>query len=188
MPPAGGRVVHQASGLGFPERLPGVELESTHLFDASGTNGSAAYRGTGFRMAITVFVYPRAVVPDRTVEGHFQAALGDIHHVHPTARLESAGPTRVMLAGEPVQGLSAFLALVNQGDQLGSWLLVVADGDYIVKVRATYARAADGAADEARLAASWETVGAILAAVARQPPAASSPALQGAAAEEPARR
>jgi hypothetical protein len=166
-----GRAVHEASGLSFPEHLPDLERGGTRAFDESGSNSSIAYSGSTFPLEITVFVYPRAVVPGASREDHFRSALSDVYRYHPRARLEVSGPTQVPLSTEKVEALSAFLTFVDQGKDLGSWLIVLPAGDYIVKVRATYERPEEEATAGLRLRRSFGAIESILQSIQRESPA-----------------
>jgi hypothetical protein len=164
------RVVHRASGLSFPAHLPGLDRGGTRVFDESGTNASVAYGGSDFLLEITVFVYPRSLVPGGTPESHFGAALSDIRHHHPAARLERSGPMQLPLSAEKVDGMIAFLTFVDQGKDLGSWLIVLPDGEYMVKVRATYERSDDEATAGRRVRQSFGAVQSVLQSIERRPP------------------
>jgi hypothetical protein len=150
-------------------------------FDQSGANSSVAYSGTVFPLEITVFVYPRTVVPGGSIEDHFRAALADIFHFHPRARLESSGSIEVPFSSERTNGLSAFLTFIHQGRDLESWLLVVAEVDNIVKVRATYERPEDGPTAGSRMRESLAAVQYILQAIHRETPGVPNNTVQATA-------
>lgn len=100
-----GRAVHRASGLSFLMDLPDLKRGGTRAFDQSGSNSSIAYSGSTFPLEITVFVYPRTVVPGGSPEDHLRAALSGVYHYHPRARLEISGPMQLLLSTEQVEAV-----------------------------------------------------------------------------------
>lgn len=66
--------------------------------------------------------------------------------------------------------MSGFLTFLDQGEDLGSWLIVLAAGSYIVKVRATYERPEEEATASLRLRRSFDAIESILQSIQREAP------------------
>jgi hypothetical protein len=170
-----GKLIHRPSGFTFPEELPGLKRSALHAFDESGSNASIGYSGTDFPLEITVFVYPAGLLPSGSPEDHLRAAVQDVFHFHPQARLERSGAMRLPLGATDVDGLSAFLTFVDQGRDCGSWVLIVPAGANIVKVRATYERGETGPEAGKRIRTSFNQVSAVLRAMKQEGSEAHGP-------------
>jgi len=140
----------------------------THNFDPTGSNVSIAYSGTSFPLEITVFAYPRLLIPSGELEDHFRAALADVGQFHPSAHIQMADRMRLPLAADDVEGFTAFVTFVDRGVQLGSWVVVLPASESVVKVRAKYDRGDDSEQSGVRLRQSFEAVEMVLRAMKKE--------------------
>jgi hypothetical protein len=143
--PAGWRIdastrelVHVGSLYHFAATHRGCTRVDPHAYDASGANVSVGYQCTDRVLWLTFYVYPNSFggAPDPTE--HFRMVVSEVLVSHDGAELERAVQMNLPLGSRIMTGYNAFLHWYQRDDEIGSFVVLIPDGDRFVKVRTSF--------------------------------------------------
>lgn len=162
---ATGDFVHERTGYRFAPARGECRRGMPHDFDAEGDNTSVPYTCPSSGVWLTFYLYPASYggVPDPPT--HFRGVVGDALAAHDGAKVERAAQGPFLLGARQVEGFVAFLRWFEPDHEVGSFVVLVPDGDRFVKVRTSVGL---GVADEG-IDAAWELTNQVLRGVAKDP-------------------
>lgn len=143
-----GVLVHVPTGIRLPSEFGGLMRHTTQAYDEAGENVGVGY-GAGDRIRITLYVYPRSFGGVPEPFDHFRMVVGDVIATYPGVKVESAGELDLPLGSDVTRGYSAFVRLYEDDRELGSFVVLLAEGQRFVKVRTTFAGFEDKSARDA---------------------------------------
>jgi hypothetical protein len=114
---------------------------------------------------LNFYVYPASYggVPDPPT--HFRGVVGDVLSTHPGAKVERAVQGAFPLGPRQVEGFVAYVRWFEPENEVGSFVVLLPDGDRFVKVRTSVRL---GVADEG-IDAAWTLTNDVLRGVATAP-------------------
>jgi hypothetical protein len=167
---ATGDFVHERTGYRFAAMRGACRRDWPHNYDADGDNTSVPYLCPESGVWLTLYLYPASYggVPDPPT--HFRGVVGDALSAHAGAKVERAVQGTFPLGPRDVEGFAAFLRWFEPEHEVGSFVVLVPDGDRFVKVRTSVGL---GVADEG-IDAAWQLTNEVLRGVAKDPGSGSA--------------
>ena len=131
-------LVHVGSLFHFAAIHRGCARVDPHAYDASGANVSVGYNCADRVLWLTFYVYPSSFggAPDPTA--HFRMVVSDALVSHDGAEVERAVQMNLPLGSRIMTGYNAFLHWYERDDEIGSFVVLIPDGDRFVKVRTSF--------------------------------------------------
>jgi hypothetical protein len=150
--------VHDTTGFHFAPMRGECRRGVPHNYDATGDNTSIGYSCPQSGAWLTLYVYPLSFggLPDPPQ--HFRGVVGDVLSANPGAKVERAVQGPVPLGPRELPGFIAYLRWFEAEHEVGSFVVLVRDGDRFVKVRTSVGL---GVADE-NLDVAWRLTNDVL--------------------------
>lgn len=126
-----------ASGYRFAALHGGCQRGAVHDYDGSGDNVSVAY-DCPTPMWFTIYVYANSYGGVPHPPDHFRGVVGDVFATHAGAKVENAVEVSLPLGTRTLPGFSALLSWPEPDGEMGSFLLLIPDGNRFVKVRVSF--------------------------------------------------
>jgi hypothetical protein len=148
-----GNLVHETTGVQFPEAQGGMTRGDVLTVDDKGENVAINYERPDHRLWLTVYIYPKDFGGAPDPRKHFDQLLREVAAWR-KGSLEKAVERPVQLGNQERAGFVAFFRYRDRAQPVGSLLFLIPVGDRFVKVRATrVVDHGDDALDEALQAA-----------------------------------
>ena len=133
-----GELIHVASGYRFAKERQGCERVNPHVYDESGENVSVGYNCPNPTLWLTVYIYPTAFGDTPNPSEHFRLVISEALAFHEKAKVDIAAEMPLPLGTRTVNGFNAFLHWSENKESIGSFAVLIPDGNRFVKVRTSF--------------------------------------------------